>query len=213
MIHIYKNNQKKIFIVIFMLFVVSVIGGMYAKYLRTVTLSKRMTISAQLADDVKLIEHELVYQNGKYELGEKEVLKNVYDVVPGADIPKDPQIIIEDKSVVDTYLYIEVVDTLPENSGISYQLTSQWIELDNLRGKHEGQIYVYSQDGNNPTIINNTNLSDNTIYIIESNKITVNENIGHIQMSHLDFYGYMTQVTNSDASAREIFDETFNKSI
>lgn len=207
--NIYKKHKKKIFIVVFMLFVDLILAGLYAKYLKDVSFDAKITISAHLAEEVELFEHEIIFKNGVYVLGEEKVTENEYYVVPGADIPKDPQIVIKDKSVINAYLYIEVVDTISNaSSGITYQLADCWIKLDEVKGKKGGQIYVYSSDENQATLLSNQNTNENPIYILENNKISVSENISSSDFQ-LDFYGYMAEVSSENLSAEDVYNKCF----
>ena len=78
------------------------------------------------------------------------------------DIKKDPHIIIQDKTPIPAYLYIEVESTL--DTPVTYEIDdSIWYELTGVPG-----VYYYKD-----TI--DENFSANPIYILKDNQITVGQ--------------------------------------
>ncbi len=67
---------------------------------------------------------------------------NTYKVVPGSKLLKDAKIHIVGKTTIASYLYLEVVDTLP-NGLFTYGIDSNWTKLTGVTGKNGGEIYVY----------------------------------------------------------------------
>lgn len=178
------------------------VGGIVAKYIKAETLQSKVTFSADLAEAVKLIEHKADRgSDGAYTLDtSKEVRGNEYEVMPGVDIPKDPRVIITGKSVIDAYLYIEIVDnTFPE--AVEYSVSSSWKLLEDITGPNGGKVYVYSRNGE-PFILNDKSENISDIPIIENNKITVSDKFNEAtEKFSIDFYGYMTQVRGGKDAA------------
>lgn len=136
----------------------SLIGSTYAKYVKQQTLENTVTIKANLGK-IELLEHEAVrLSTGEYDLTEKLLpvqdnpettdvdetdLGNEYILLPGLDIPKNPFVRISGKTPIEAYVFVEVVDNLPANSGITYSLTADWTKLEGVTGAHGGTVYVY----------------------------------------------------------------------
>ena len=133
------------------------------KYITTIEQASTVSFTARLAKDVILQEHLAVRQpDGSYQLGEKVVKGNSYKLIPGLDIEKDPHIIIQDKTPIPAYLYIEVESTL--DTPVTYEIDdSIWYELAGVPG-----VYYYKD-----TI--DENFSENPIYILKDNQITVGQ--------------------------------------
>lgn len=155
-----------------------------------------------LAQEFDLYEHKAIPQdNGSYALDSTtEVTSNSYTVIPSTDLPKDPTISITNKSSVPAYLYVEVVDGLGTNSGLSYAVDSTyWTKLDNVDGAKGGTVYYYSVVENG--IVNNTN-APSTVPVLEDNKVSVGDTVsigdGGIK---LEFYGYLAQASAGDSPA------------
>lgn len=185
------------------------VGGIVAKYIMAETLQSKVTFSADLAKSVKLIEHEATRgSDGVYTLDtSKEVNGNEYYVMPGVDIPKDPRVIITDKSAVDAYLYIEIVkNNIPQT--VNCKVSSSWKLLTDVTGPNGGDVYVYSRDGA-PFILNDKSENISDIPIIEDNKITVSDKFDEAtEKFSIDFYGYMTQIRGGN-DAELIFKSSF----
>lgn len=133
------------------------------KYITTIENESTVSFTARLAKDVILQEHLAVRQpDGSYQLDEEVVKGNSYKLIPGLDIKKDPHIIIQDKTPIPAYLYIEVESTL--DTPVTYEIDdSIWYELAGVPG-----VYYYKD-----TI--DENFSENPIYILKDNQITVGQ--------------------------------------
>lgn len=133
------------------------------KYITTIEKESTVSFTANLAKDVILQEHLAVRQlDGSYQLGEKVVKGNSYKLIPGLDIKKDPHIIIQDKTPIPAYLYIEVESTL--DTPVTYEIDdSIWNELEGVPG-----VYYYKD-------AIDENFSENPIYILKDNQITVGQ--------------------------------------
>ena len=179
-------------IVVLSMILVSLCGVVYAKYVQTDTFSDTIKITADIGTIV-LQEHEAVRQtDGSYILTDTVVASNTYKLIPGLDIPKDPHVVITKPNDMPVYVYVEVVDGLDANSGISYTLAG-WTELVGVIGPNGGKIYYY-----NTSIVN-----DQTIYILSNNKVEVSQNLDKNTTGlELTFYAYMYQTAaGSDAAA------------
>ncbi len=182
------------------------VGVVYAKYIKSVDFSGNVTISAELVGDIELFEHKAVrVSDGGYTLGEDEVTTNSYILMPGVDVPKDPQIRITNKTAIDAYLYVEVVDSLGSN-GVSYAIDETIWTLLGIKGKNGGDLYVYYTDLDETFNGNGTG----TINILEGNLITVSDNYNRESEGiTLTFHAYMAETIGSE-SAEDVFTSTFN---
>lgn len=146
----------------------SMVGVALGKYIHSTELEATVTFSAKLADSIVLEEHEAVRQSdGSYKLDNtKTVTSNAYTLIPGLDVPKDPYITIKNKTPLDAYLFVEVVDTLDVHTNtddstfapVTYHMTDNWMLLKDgenpVAGKHGGTVYVYTADGTNAAAVN-----------------------------------------------------------
>lgn len=121
---------------------------------------------------------------------------NNYTVIPGAELPKDPSIVIN-KLQVEAYLFVEVVDKLPDT--ITWTMADGWTKLTGVTGPvHGGEVYVY-----------NTELAAQpeaapayTISLIKDNKLTVASNYAEDQTTtELKFVSYLAQTTGFTTAA------------
>ena len=112
--------------------------------------------------------------------------------MPGVDIPKDPHIIIEGKTEIPAYLYIEVRESVP-NTAIVWNIEDHWLETDKLEPQTEGnKVYVYCTDGVPQKIT-----TDLTVYILEGNTVTVNQALLHGDNTNLlAFDAYLIEATD-----------------
>ena len=166
-----KNNRIWIGTVCALLAVAMIATGtVYAKYKESVSLQGTLTVSAgQLANVFTLQEHKAVRNNGIYILDDTQVVtSNTYQVLPGVAIPKDPHFTLSNKSKVPAYLYVEVIDNLGA-SGLSYGLTSDWLDID-ITGQSGGKVYVYT-GGTGSAKLLDENFNVSTIYILQYNQV------------------------------------------
>lgn len=183
-------------------------GGVYSKYKETVTLdSVNLTVSSgKLADVFTLQEHKAVQNsNGTYSLGTAVVTSNNYRVLPGVALPKDPYITLTGKSKVASYLYLEIIDNA-NGTDLSYSLTDDWMDL-NLTGDKGGKVYVYT-GGKNTAALLKEDFSDEQLFILENNQITVSKaNKSSLDVT-ISFYGYLAQASLAD-NARDVYTTCF----
>ena len=208
--HISRRTILAALSVILVLAAVTV-GAVYAKYIRTVELFGNVTVSARLADGFALFEHTADRQtDGSYRLNTAEVKTNTYTLLPGLDVPKDPQIRITGKTATDAYLFVEVVDGInSDQTKITYALNDSWTRLDGVTGGNGGAVYVYSTVLDEAFGTNGTGtveiLKDNTVYVSQwLNRAYTDEIL-------LTFHAYMAQ-TVKDKEPSEVFELNFKQS-
>lgn len=204
-----RKRYRTVFVTAAVLAAALLIGGLYAKYIRSVKLSGNVTFSASLADEFILAEHKTVRQpDGGYVTEAETVSKNDYLLMPGVDIPKDPYIIIRNKSSIPAYLFIEAVGTNPD--AVKYEIDSgKWKDL-GIKGAHGGDVYVYTGGVSSAAVLDK-NFDGQPIGLIKDNILTVSDSYAHGESFGLDFYGYMAQ-TESGKDASQIFTENFSSS-
>ena len=227
----FKPSKFHIIISLVALFVVacSAVGYVGAKYVKDVPFSGSVTVSADLVEQLELYEHKAVRNgDGTYKLlndetdpgdenKHKEVASNQYILMPGVDIPKDPQIRITNKTAIDAYLYIEVVDGTPAT--VEYALDDCWAELDGVTGKNGGKVYVYVKDGA-PVVLDEAFDADGDgaksveiISILKDGQITVSqEYLSDDTDFTLSFHAYMAQKISDALPTKEDAKVVFNDS-
>ena len=170
----------------------ALIGSAVGKYIYTETLSASVTFSAEMAKNVVLQESTANrLPDGSYELIAPFVKNNTYTLIPGLDVPKNPHIIITEKSPVKAYLFVEVVQSLP--STVTYSMASGWEELA-VSGKHGGKVYVYNK-------VLDENTTADPIYILKDNLIYVSENLlGSTEGEVMKFYACLGETAAGDAA-------------
>ena len=194
-------------LMIAVLLVSMAIGNAYAKYVTQKTLENTLTITADIGT-IKLLEHKAVRNaDGSYYLTSETVAANSYVLIPGLDIPKDPYITIEGKSSLDSYLFLEVVDTL--DGGVTYAISDQGLLLEDQLGKNGGKVYVYSNNSGNADVVNESAGETFTVSILEGNMITVSQHLLEYNTAEPDglkFYACMGETALSTTSdAAEIY--------
>ena len=137
------------------------------KYIKTISFSGSVTFTSSLASNMVLQEHEAVRNpDGSYFLTENIVNGNKYTLIPGQDIPKDPHIIITDKTMIEAYLYIEIESTL--DAPVTYEVdTTKWTLL-----KTDGNKSVYYYNS-----VLGKGFSDEPIYILKDGRVTVSQKL------------------------------------
>lgn len=182
------NQKRRIALLLAVLFCLSAVTFVaVAKYIKDIPFTGNVTFKADLVKTFTLTESQAVYtENGTYSLvPNTSVAGNTYFLVPGVSIPKDPKIILEGKSAVPAYLYVEVIDTLPAKA--DYTVASSWTDL-GITGPEGGKVYVYN------TVLDNTTDLSAPIYILEDNLITVDKELPRGSSGALKFHAYMAQV-------------------
>lgn len=196
------------------------VNFLYAKYVKELSFSGNVTISANLAEGFALYEHKVTQNNdGSYVMGDVIVDKNEYHVLPGINIPKDPTVSITKKSDVPAYLFVEVVDKV-DHDVIKFNIASHWKKVEGAVPRHGGVVYVFTVDGAAAKLTDETNADlINSIGIIAGNELTVSritkDNNGNdidfysragTATVDLDFYAYLVQINTGESVA-----DVFNK--
>ena len=193
-------KQNKLRILILSVCALLIFGGtvkdVWAKYVKDTTLTGSVDITANLGS-LSVQEHLAVLQDdGTYELNMgNTVTANTYtNVMPGVDIPKDPYIIITDKSPIPAYLFVEVVDTLPNSSGVTYTMdASNWLSLGDI-GKNGGSVYVYQGNTGSAVAITNTTPNIDKIAILSGDTVYVSQALNFAGTVTIDFHVSLLQV-------------------
>lgn len=157
-------------------------AGLNAKYVRKVKLKASVEFSSELAQSITLNESKAnITDSGKYELDTSEkVTENNYKVMPGVNIPKDPEITITGKTGIPSYLFIKAEETdIPDT--VTYSLCDHWKKLSN-----KDNVYVYTKDDFN-----------SPIKIIENDILTVSQHYNG-EIFNLDFTAYLYQKIDSE---------------
>lgn len=153
----------------------------------------------KLSDTFVLNESKAEQQDdGTYTLSTSadKVNANTYTVLPGVDLPKDPAIRITGKTAIAAYLYVEVVDALPE--AMTYTMADVWTDT-GLTGTHSGKVYVYTVSGA-AALLNDTTTGLEEVKILKDDVINVTD--APSANATLTFYGYMAQASaGADANA------------
>ena len=178
--------------------------GLYAKY--TISDGRQESARAAAMAGIELKEtsvdiisdiNEKISANSIYKFGNdtKNAIEYEY-VVPGVDIPKNPYVVTDGKNEVPCYLYIEVVkDNVPDT--ITFEVSEEWVKIENITGKNDGDIYSYKS-------IVNTNEKKNKIEILKDNKIYVSQNFSAENKFSICFRGYMIQAADG-YTAEDLF--------
>lgn len=186
-------------------------GAAYAKYVTQWEKNGTVTITANLGT-ITLQEH-LYTRNadGSYsktgtllpmadnpETTDKDesALGNEYILLPGLDIPKDPHIVITNKTPIACYVYVEVVNALAD-SALEFTVdTNNWKELTEVTGKNNGTVYVYTGGTSEAKAV----IDDLTVDILENNQVSVSQHLNNEGMKKtglgLSFYASMYQVAS-----------------
>jgi len=190
------------------------IGTTTAKYIYQQQMKGRITFTARLAEEIKLLEREAVSTkndtnpDSNYKLTDKIVTSNTYFLMPGVDVPKDPYVQITGKTAIPSYLFIEILDTT--NEAVSYTLDDKWKEVSDVNGQHGGKVYCYCNDGNYKL----TNTGYMQVYVLKDGANAV-VTVSETYLSKADADDVMTiyaslyevfQTDGRDATPTEVYD-------
>lgn len=220
------SRYSKLIVAAVILLLVACIGGIAAKYVRDYDDIGTLTLSAELKETVELQEHKAVWQqDGSYTLKNDEedaaqhehTTGNDYTVLPGVDIPKDPQLYLEDKTAIPVYLYVEMAEShMPAT--VTYDVEDCWMPLldgdsNQVTGRNGGLVYVYTTDGSNPAVVDDAIGEDVTIPIIKENLLKVSDTADMTGTNFsLHVFAYMAQITaveGADQTALDVFAASF----
>lgn len=195
--HANKKSRSHLWLMILTLLIAAIafVGVAFGKYIQTSQFTETLQFNAKLADSFQLLEHEALRQpDGSYVLDATATeTTNEYILIPGLDIPKDPHVVITNKTSIEAYLYVEVVDKT-DNGAIVWSMADHWLLLDGLQGKKDkGAVYVYAPGGK-PTPLTRQE-GDRVIYLIKDNTVYVNQGLlGAKTADILTFYAAMGEV-------------------
>lgn len=140
--------------------------------------------------------------NGVYTLTNVKKKANEYKILPGATIPKDPTISIKNKTEIETFLYLEVVDDT--KGAISYTIDqNEWKLLSGVTGAKTGKVYVYcpydeTSKTNKTKILGAIGEDPLTVNILHEQKVHVDSENTKLQNGTLTFYAYLAQTGLGD---------------
>jgi len=170
-----------------------IIGLVVAKYVKEVRMPHKITVSADLAEDIEIFEHEVNRtEHGDYETETNEVTENDYVLMPGVDVPKDPTVRIKEYTGLKAWLYVEIVETNVPTSIVTYATASGWTELSGVTGPNRGKIYYRE--------LTNAQTGDLEFPVLANNTVIVSESIPRGTTLKLDFYAYITQEKGTAAA-------------
>lgn len=196
-----KFRARLRLLIILTLLLLPLIGFAAGKYIQTISQKETVTFTARLAESVELREHKAKRTDtGKYALSKTDYITNEtqsYILIPGLDVDKDPHIVITGKTDIPAYLYIEVVDS-PANPAITYQLEKHWQKTDKKESQHEGTVYIFCSVDENRKPKPEKITADQTISIIEGNRICVGQKLLQNKVSDnlITFYAYLEEATD-----------------
>ena len=189
-------------LMIVVLLVSMAIGTTYAKYVTQKTLEENtVTITADIGTIVLQESKANRQPSGAYTLDTANpVAENSYVLIPGLDIPKDPHVVITKPDALPVYVYVEVVDGLGANPGVTYGM-SKWTKLAGVTGPNGGTVYYYNSEIKDSQLIS----------ILDDNKVSVSQYLNKsISNYKLTFYAYMYQ-TAAGSDAAEVY-KAYHKS-
>ena len=195
----FRTRLSVLILLVLLLIVLVSFAG--AKYVTTKTHSTTITFSASLAENVILQESKAERQaDGSYVLGGEYVQTNAYKLIPGLDIPKDPHIIIEGKTPIQAFLFVEVVSTL--DTPVAYAIDdSNWQELAGVTGKNGGKVYQYIS-------VLDENFSGDAINILKDKQVVVGQKLlsqSDAEEDLLAFYVTLIEKTTESATPAQAY--------
>lgn len=183
------------------LILLTALTGVYAKYVMEQPITGTASITAKLGS-VQVLESEAVPNAlGEYTLNTAlAVTENTYNIViPGLDIPKDPYVVIHDKTEVPVYIFVEVVNKL-SGSELTFAIDDDyWLELTGFQGANGGTVYVYTT---NKTSAAAAVADPGRINILDGKQVTVGQELLHglTENLGLSFYATITDTSAADAA-------------
>lgn len=148
---------------------------------------------------VSVYEYGAEFVNGEYVINDRTeanyIRKNIYTVVPGMNIEKEPFVRVYSSREVSDNVYIEVVSSDTSGDILDYYVDNLYWELTTeIPAAHGGKVYKYRN-----VIPANTEL--NISHIIKDNKMRIKDDIFDKTNTaavpaavSLDIYAYLVQV-------------------
>ena len=209
-----KNSIKYLIIAAALLLAVgvsAVIGGTIAKYRTSINFSQKVKFTVALCDDMIITEHVADRSgDGSYTLKpEATTPANEYKLMPGVDVPKDPFIVITNKTALPGRLYIEVVESDPfDSDNIAYEISDCWTLLKDgenaVIGENGGMIYYYNTEllTNATSVEGEVDNDGGTLTvkdIIKDNTMIISQDLPRGTTAELQFYAYLCQNVSGNA--------------
>lgn len=190
------------------LILLTALTGVYAKYVMEQPITGTASITAKLGS-VQVLESKAVPNAlGEYTLNTAlAVTENTYNIViPGLDIPKDPYVVIQNKTEVPVYIFVEVVNKL-SGSEITFTIDDDcWLELTGFKGEHGGTVYVYTT---NKTSAAAAVADPSPINILDGKQVTVGQELLHGLTENLALSFYASLIDTSIADAATAYKNVF----
>ncbi len=208
----YRDKLIVLSLILAVVVAVAIISGtVIAKYTNEKSVSGKIKVSAELAEAVELFEHKAQKQDGgDYALDTSEVTANDYVIMPGVDIPKDPTVRITGYTGLDAFLYVEVVEDLPDT--VLYEVDEAWTALADVTGPQGGTVYYIELPSDDFEADDDGNIEVAVLKKLDGaggNEIQVSDQLDHsssAESSLLTFYAYLAQKTTG-ATAADTFEQ------
>ncbi len=190
---------------------VSLCSAVYAKYVKTDTISGTLNITADIGN-ISVKEH-LYIQNADGSYSQTDTLLpngsnigNEYVLIPGVDIPKDPFVVVEKPNDIPVYIFL-IINEAPKEDTVTWVMENDWqhIPLSKDHYSGSGWVYVYTGSGTDPAVVTD---SMPKIPVLKNNQIIVSQFLlqpdgGKIYTSQtISFTAYMYQVASVDKSGQ-----------
>ena len=207
-----KQIRTPLLVLLLVILVLSVIGGtgqVNAKYTTTITHKGTLSIKTSLAKDVQIQEHKAERQdNGTYTLNNSTLVDaNSYTLIPGVDIPKDPHILITEKTPIEAFLFLEVLDTTG-SSAIAYAVDETYWQKTTLTPKNENAtVYLHITDGKT-AVLGQSIPASYTVPILKGDTVEVKQNLLSDPIENnglLEFYVYLIEKITSTATPEQAY--------
>lgn len=182
--------------------ILSVVGGVLAKYITEKRLSGKINVSGQLAVSIEIVEHNIDrLPSGEIVLDTtKESTHNEYPLMPGVDVAKDPFVRVTGFSGADSWLYVEVVKSSGFPDTITFEIDSGWTKLDGVSGR---EIYYKA--------LGASDAGDVTANILKGQKLIVSDKLARETIATLTFNAYIAQKSAADSTAAADFNNLSDK--
>lgn len=196
-------------------------GALLGKYVTDTELkSGTVEFSAKLAESIVVREHKVDRApNGEYILSASDAddayitdksspPEQGYILIPGVDIPKDPEVVITGKTDIPAYLFVEVVKTYsggtpvdPASDPVTYEVRDCWkkvVATDNLRQPQSSgtDLYVYSTIEGKPIVIKGDGTAGTPVEypILEGDMVYVSQHLRHMNhTASITFKAYLDE--------------------
>ncbi len=202
-----KNKLTALILLLSLIGVVilSVVGGVLAKYITEKRLSGKINVSGQLAVSIEIVEHNIDRKpSGEIVLDTtKERTHNEYPLMPGVDVAKDPFVRVTGFSGADSWLYVEVLKSADFPSTVTFEIDSGWTKLSGVTGPQGGEVYYKA--------LGASDAGDVTANILKDQKLIVSDQLARGTRATLTFNAYIAQKSAADSTAAADFNSLSDK--